>query len=50
MTVALACLRDRRKRVLLTMKEVYRLGVLQGYMDGRILMEEAARILKRSAR
>ncbi|MBP1741455.1 MAG: Integrase catalytic region [Deltaproteobacteria bacterium] len=36
--------------MLLTMKEVYRLGVLQGYMDGRILMEEAARILKRSAR
>jgi transposase len=36
--------------VLLTMKEVNRLRVLQGYMDGKILTEEAARILKRSLR
>src|SRR5512136_1874304 len=50
MTVALACLRDRRKRVLLTMKEVNRLRVLQGYMDGKLLIEEAARILERHPR
>jgi transposase len=50
MTVALSCLRDRRKRVLLKMKEVNRLGVVQGYMDGKILIQEAARILKRSLR
>jgi transposase len=36
--------------VLLTMKEVNRLRVLQGYMDGKMLIEEAARILKRSLR
>ena len=36
--------------MLLTMKEVNRLRVLQGYMDGKILIEEAARILKRSLR
>jgi len=36
--------------VLLKMKEVNRLGVMQGYMDGKILIEEAARILKRSLR
>jgi transposase len=36
--------------VLLKMKEVNRLRVLQGYMDGKILIEEAARILKRSLR
>jgi transposase len=36
--------------VLLKMKEVNRLRVVQGYMDGKILMEEAARILKRSLR
>jgi len=36
--------------VLLTMKEVNRLRVLQGYMDGKILIQEAARILKRSLR
>jgi transposase len=32
------------------MKEVNRLRVLQGYMDGKILIEEGARILKRSLR
>jgi transposase len=32
------------------MKEVNRLRVLQGYMDGKILIEEATRILKRSLR
>jgi hypothetical protein len=32
------------------MKEVNRLRVLQGCMDGKILMEEAARILKWSVR
>jgi hypothetical protein len=32
--------------VLLKMKEVNRLRVMQGYIDGKILMEEAARILK----
>src|SRR5512139_2769595 len=32
------------------MKEVNRLRVLQGYMDGKILMEEAARILERHPR
>jgi len=36
--------------VLLTMKEVNRLRVLQGYMDGKMFIEEAARILKRSLR
>jgi transposase len=46
----LTCLRDRRKRVLLTMREINRLRVLQGYMDGKMLLEEAARILKRSLR
>jgi transposase len=32
------------------MKEVNKLRVLQGYMDGKMLIEEAARILKRSLR
>jgi len=32
------------------MKEVNRLRVVQGYMDGKILIEEAARILKHSSR
>jgi len=32
------------------MKEVNRLRVLQGYMDGKMFIEEAARILKRSLR
>jgi transposase len=36
--------------VLLKMKEVNRLRVVQGYMEGKILIEEAARILKRSLR
>ena len=36
--------------MLLTMKEVNRLRVLEGYMDGKILVEEAARILKRHPR
>jgi transposase len=36
--------------VLLTMKEVNRLRVVQGYMDGKILIEEASKILKRSFR
>jgi transposase len=36
--------------VLLKMKEVNRLRVLQGYMDGKVLIEEAGRILKRSVR
>jgi len=36
--------------VLLTMKEMNRLRVLQGYMDGKMVVEEAARILKRSLR
>jgi transposase len=36
--------------VLLTMKEVNRLRVVQGYMDGKMLIEEAARILKCSLR
>jgi hypothetical protein len=31
--------------MLLTMKEVNRLRVPQGYMDGKIEIEEAARIL-----
>jgi hypothetical protein len=31
--------------MLLTMKEVNRLSVLQEYMDGKIEIEEAARIL-----
>jgi hypothetical protein len=34
--------------VLLRMKEVNRLRVLEGYMDGKIDMEEAARILRRT--
>lgn len=34
----------------LTMKEVNRLRVLHGYMDEKILIEEAARILKRRLR
>jgi hypothetical protein len=33
--------------VLLTMKEVNSLRVVQGYMDGKIDIEEASRILKR---
>lgn len=36
--------------MLLRMKEVNRLRVLQGYMDGKIEIEEAARILKRRPR
>ena len=36
--------------MLLTMKEVNRLWVLQGYMDGKMVIGEAARILKRSLR
>ena len=36
--------------MLLRMKEVNRLRVLQGYMDGKIEIEEASRILKRRAR
>ncbi len=36
--------------MLLTMKEVNRLRVLQGYMDGKILINEAARILERHPR
>ena len=36
--------------MLLTMKELNRLRVLQGYMDGKILMQEAARILERHPR
>ena len=36
--------------MLLTMKEGNRLRVLQGYMDGKIEIEEAARILKRRPR
>ena len=36
--------------MLLTMKEVNRLRVLQGYMDGKMFIEETARILKRSLR
>jgi transposase len=32
------------------MRETNRLRVLQGYMDGKILLEEAARILRRSLR
>lgn len=36
--------------MLLTMRETNRLRVLQGYMDGKILLEEAARILRRSLR
>jgi hypothetical protein len=36
--------------VLLTMKELNKLRVVQGYMDGRIDMEEASRILKRHPR
>lgn len=36
--------------MLLTMKEVNRLRVLQGYMDGKMLIGEAARILERSLR
>jgi transposase len=36
--------------VLLTMREINRLRVLQGYMDGKMVIEEAARILKRSLR
>lgn len=36
--------------MLLTMKEVNRLRVLQGYMDGKMVIGEAARILKRSLR
>lgn len=36
--------------MLLKMKEVNRLRVLQGYMDGKIEIEEAARILKRRPR
>ncbi len=36
--------------MLLTMKEINRLRVLQGDMDGKILIREAARILERSLR
>ncbi len=36
--------------MLLTMKEVNRLKVLQGYMDGTIDIEQAANILKRRPR
>jgi transposase len=36
--------------VLLRMKEVNRLKIVQGYMDGKIEIEEAARILKRRPR
>ena len=36
--------------MLLTMKEVNRLRVLQGYMDGKLLIEEPARILERHPR
>ena len=36
--------------MLLTMKEVNRLRVLEGYLGGKILVEEAARILKRHPR
>ena len=36
--------------VLLTMKEVNRLKVVEGYMDGKIGIEEAARVLKRRPR
>lgn len=36
--------------MLLTMREINRLRVLQGYMDGKMVIEEAARILKRSLR
>ena len=36
--------------MLLTMKEVNKLRVVQGYMDGKIEMEEASRILKRHPR
>lgn len=36
--------------MLLTMREINRLRVVQGYMDGKMLLEEAARILKRSLR
>ena len=36
--------------MLLRMKEVNRLRVLQGYMEGKVLIEEATRILKRSVR
>ena len=36
--------------MLLTMREINRLRVLQGYMDGKMLLEEAVRILKRSLR
>jgi len=32
--------------VLLTMKEMNRLRVLQGYMDGKVVIEEAARIFE----
>lgn len=36
--------------MLLRMKEINRLRVLQGYMDGKIEIEDAARTLKRTAR
>ena len=36
--------------MVLTMKEVNRLKVLQGYMEGKIGIEEASRILKRRPR
>ena len=36
--------------MLLTMKEVNRLRVFEGYMDGKVGIEEASRILKRRAR
>ena len=36
--------------MLLRMKDVNRLRVIQGYMDGKIRVEEAARILKRTTR
>ena len=36
--------------MLLTMKEISRLRVIEGYLDGKLGIEEAARILKRSLR
>jgi transposase len=36
--------------VLLTMREVNRLRIVQAYMDGKILIEEAAKILRRHPR
>jgi len=50
MSVAFSLSERQEERVLLTMKEMNRLRVLQGYMDGKVVIEEAARILKRSLR